>query len=160
MPRHEQQHPVPFAPAQMFDLVADISRYAEFLPWCAGARITKRESQADGQELLHADLVIGYKAFRGTYSSRVTLDRAAMKIDVTHIQGPFKHLVNHWAFLQQPDGGCLIDFMIDFEFQNPIIRKLIGLVFTDAVRRMVQAFEARAHAIYAPIVAADSVANS
>ncbi len=141
----------------MFDLVADISRYAEFLPWCAGARITRRETQADGREVVHADLVIGYKAFRGTYTSRVALDRAAMKIGVNHIQGPFKHLVNHWVFLARPDGGCLIDFMIDFEFQNPIIRKLIELVFTEAVRRMVQAFEARAHEIYAPIAASDSV---
>ena len=141
----------------MFDLVADIPRYAEFLPWCAGARITGRQAQEDGREALHADLVIGYKAFRGTYTSRVALDRAAMKIDVTHIRGPFKHLINHWLFLPQPDGSCLIDFVIDFEFQNPIIRKLIEIVFTEAVSRMVQAFETRAHAIYAPLTAADKI---
>lgn len=135
----------------MFDLVADIPRYAEFLPWCSGARITKREAQADGREILHADLVIGYKAFRGTYTSQVMLDRAAMKIDVSHTRGPFRHLINHWVFLPQPDGSCLIDFMIDFEFQNPIIRKLIEVFFTEAVHRMVQAFETRAHAIYALI---------
>lgn len=132
----------------MFDLVADIPGYPEFLPWCGGARITSREAQADGRELLLADLIIGYKAFRGAYTSRVLLDRAALKIDVTHAKGPFKHLNNHWVFLPQPDGSCLIDFMIDFEFQNPIIRKLIEMVFTEAVHRMVQAFETRAHAIY------------
>lgn len=150
MPRHEQRHPVPFTPAQIFDLVADIPGYPEFLPWCGGARITSREAQADGRELLLADLIIGYKAFRGTYTSRVMLDRAALKIDVTHAKGPFRHLINHWVFLPQPDGSCLIDFMIDFEFQNPIIRKLIEMVFTEAVHRMVQAFETRAHAIYRP----------
>ncbi len=142
---------MPFTPAQIFDLVADIPRYAEFLPWCAGARVTQRETQADGREMLQADLVIGYKAFRGTYTSRVMLDRAGLKIDVTHTRGPFKHLINHWVFLPQADASCLIDFMIDFEFQNPIIRRLIELVFTEAVHRMVQAFETRAHAIYAPI---------
>ncbi len=144
----------------MFDLVADISRYGEFLPWCGGARITKRDAQEDGREVLLADLVIGYKAFRGTYTSRVVLDRAGMKIDVAHTHGPFKHLINHWVFLPQPDGSCLIDFMIDFEFHNPIIRKLIELVFTEAVHRMVQAFETRAHAIYAPVTAANPIGAS
>ena len=157
MPRHEQRRPVPFTPAQIFDLVADIPRYAEFLPWCAGARITKREAPEDGREILYADLMIGYKAFRGTYTSRVVLDRAGMKIDVTHTRGPFRHLINHWVFLPQPDGSCLIDFMIDFEFHNPIIRKLIELVFTEAVSRMVQAFETRAHAIYAPVTTANPI---
>ncbi|MEQ1888573.1 MAG: type II toxin-antitoxin system RatA family toxin [Alphaproteobacteria bacterium] len=157
MPRHEQRRPVPFTPAQMFDLVADIPRYAEFLPWCAGARITKREAAPDGNEVLHADLVIGYLAFRGTYTSRVALDRTGLKIDVTHTHGPFRHLINRWAFLPQPDGSCVIDFMIDFEFKNPIIRKLIELVFTEAVHRMVQAFETRAHAIYAPVSARDKI---
>ena len=96
------------------------------------------------------DLTTCYKAFRGAYSSRVTLDRAAMKIDVSHQRGPFKYLNNHWVFLSQADGGCVVDFFIDFEFHNPIIRKLMDLVFTEAVRRMVQAFETRAHAIHQP----------
>ncbi len=149
MPRHEQRRSVPFSPAQMFDLVADIPSYAEFLPWCAGARIIQSEVTQDGKHVLHADLIIGYKAFRGTYRSLVVLDRAGLKIDVTHLRGPFKHLINHWIFLPQPDGGCEIDFLIDFEFENPIIRKLIELVFAEAVQRMVQAFETRAHAVYA-----------
>lgn len=144
---------MPFTPGQIFDLVADIAKYPDFLPWCRGARVTSREAQSNGRETLHADLVIGYKAFRDTYTSRVILDREALKIDVTHMRGPFKHLVNRWEFLPQSGGGCVIDFMIDFEFQNPIIRKLIEMVFTEAVHRMVQAFEARAHAIYLPIQA-------
>lgn len=135
----------------MFDLVADIPRYTEFLPWCSAARITRHETQPDGREILNADLVIGYKAFRGAYTSRVVLNRAAMKIDVTHERGPFRHLNNHWVFLPQSDGSCVIDFLIDFEFDNPIIRKLIDLVFTEAVQRMVQAFETRAHAVYGPV---------
>ena len=157
MPRHEQKQAMPFSPAQMFDLVADIASYPEFLPWCSAARITKREMLGDGRQALDADLVIGYKAFRGAYSSRVTLDRAAMKIDVSHQRGPFKYLNNHWVFLSQADGGCVVDFFIDFEFQNPIIRKLMDLVFTEAVRRMVHAFETRAHAIYQPVAAEDRI---
>lgn len=135
----------------MFDLVADITRYPEFLPWCSGARINSRQLQPDGREIVLADLIIGYKAFRGTYTSRVVLDRAAMKIDVSQTNGPFRHLANHWEFQPLPEGGCVIDFIIDFEFQNPIIRQLIGLVFTEAVQRMVAAFEARALAIYTPV---------
>jgi len=159
VPRHEQKHPVPFTPEQMFDLVADIGRYPEFLPWCSGARITSRQMQTDGREVVLADLIIGYKAFRGAYTSRVLLDRAAMKIDVTHTKGPFRHLNNHWVFLPRPEGGCLIDFMIDFEFQNPVIRKLIELVFTEAIHRMVQAFETRARAIYTPVAAPGGVST-
>jgi coenzyme Q-binding protein COQ10 len=144
----------------MFDLVADIARYPEFLPWCGGARVNGRQTQPDGREILLADLIIGYKAFRGTYTSRVVLDRAAMKIDVSQTNGPFRHLANHWNFLPLPEGGCVIDFMIDFDFQNPIIRKLIELVFTEAVQRMVAAFETRAHAIYVPIDTATRVSGS
>lgn len=139
----------------MFDLVADIGRYPEFLPWCSGARITSRQKQRDARESVHADLIIGYKAFRGAYTSHVLLDRAAVEIDVTHTRGPFRHLNNHWVFLPSPEGGCLIDFMIDFEFQNPVIRKLIEVVFTEAIHHMVQAFETRAHAIYTPVIAPD-----
>lgn len=135
----------------MFDLVADIDRYAEFLPWCGAARVTKRAPGDDDTEILLADMVIAYKAFRGAYSSRVMLDRASLKIEVTHERGPFKHLRNHWRFIAQPDGSCVVDFFIDFEFENIIIRKLMGLVFGEAVRRMVQAFEARAFAIYARV---------
>mgnify|MGYP003395370919 CR=1 FL=1 len=150
MPRHEQKHPVPFTSGQMFDLVADIASYPEFLPWCSGARINGRELQPDGHEIVHAELIIGYKAFRGTYTSRVLLNRTELKIDVKQTSGPFRHLANHWNFLPRPEGGCVIDFIIDFEFQNPIIRKLIELVFSEAVQRMVQAFEARARQKYAP----------
>lgn len=148
---------MPFSPAQMFDLVADIPSYPKFLPWCGAARILKRETMPDGREMLSADLVIAYKAFRGTYTSQVILDRAAMKIDVTHTEGPFKHLNNDWAFIEQPGGGCVVDFLIDFEFGNIIIRKLIDLVFTEAVRRMVAAFETRAYAIYPRVSAPDGV---
>lgn len=135
----------------MFDLVADIDRYAEFLPWCGAARVTRR-TPGDGEtEELLADMVISYKAFRGAYTSRVTLDRANLKIEVTHQRGPFKHLRNHWWFIAQPDGSCVVDFFIDFEFDSIIFRKLAGLVFGEAVRRMVRAFEARAFVIYAPV---------
>ncbi|HAK63798.1 MAG: type II toxin-antitoxin system RatA family toxin [Pseudomonadota bacterium] len=151
MPRHEQKRLLPFTCDQMFDLVADIPRYPEFLPWCAGARITRRERLGNGQEVVLADLIIGYKAFRGTYTSRVVLDRAAGQIRVDHERGPFRHLHNQWIFLPQADGSCEVDFVIDFEFSNPVIRRLMDLVFTEAVSRMVQAFEARALALYQPV---------
>lgn len=141
----------------MFDLVADIARYPEFLPWCGAARILQRSPAEGGAEVLIADLVIAFKVFRGAYTSRVTLDRAVMKIDVTHERGPFKHLRNHWRFLAEPDGSCCVDFFIDFEFDNFIIRKLMDVLFTEAVHRLVQAFEERAYAMYTPLKSANAI---
>jgi coenzyme Q-binding protein COQ10 len=148
MPTHAERRVVPYTPEQMFDLVAAVERYPEFLPWCVAARINRREGN-----VLWADLVIGFKLFRERFSSRVTLDRAARHIDVAYEKGPLKHLNNHWLFEPHPQ-GCLIDFYVDFEFHSKVLQKAIGLLFNEAVQRMVGAFEKRATALYGPPAAA------
>lgn len=142
MPTHAEQRTLPYSPDQLFRLVADIERYPEFLPWCIGARIKSRKEDA-----LIADLVIGFKMFRERYTSRVLLDEERKVIDVQYLEGPFKHLTNHWKFLEHPD-GCTIDFYVDFEFRSRILQKAIQPLFNEAVRRMVGAFETRAQALY------------
>ncbi len=143
MPTHAEQRVLPYRPDQLFDLVADIERYPEFLPWCVAARIRSRQ----GQEIL-ADLVIGFKMIRERFTSRVKLDRAGRRIDVSYSEGPFKYLNNHWLFEEMPDGSTRIDFFVDFEFRSVMLQKIIGVLFNEAVRRMVAAFEARAKALY------------
>ncbi len=121
--------------------MVDIERYPEFLPWCTGARIRTREG-----DVIHADLVIGYKMVRERFSSKVLLDRP-LRVDVAYSNGPFKYLANHWLF-EPAEGGCIIDFYVDFEFRSRLMRKMIGVLFNEAVRRMVAAFETRARALY------------
>ncbi len=148
MPTHAEQRTLPYTPQQLFDLVADVEAYPEFLPWCAGCRITRREpAGADGADVLYADLSIGYKFIRETFGSRVSLIRPD-HIHVEYLRGPMKNLSNHWRFSDADDGGCVIDFFVEFEFRNPFLQGLIEIFFNDAVRRMVAAFEARAREIY------------
>lgn len=142
MPTHAEQRLLPYTPEQLFDLVADVERYPEFLPWCLGARVRER-----GATTITADLLIGFKMVRERFTSRVVLDRPR-RIDVSYTEGPFRYLNNHWNFVAQPDGGCLIDFYVDFEFRSRMLQKIIGLLFNEAVRRMVGAFEARARHLY------------
>lgn len=142
MPTHAEQRVVPFSQGQLFDLVADVARYPDFLPWCVGARIR----EARGEEIL-ADLMIGYKLVRERFTSRVSLNRRAGRIDVAYTDGPFKYLDNYWVFREHPD-GCLIDFHVDFEFRSVLLEKLIVSLFKEAVKRMVGAFEQRAYALY------------
>ncbi len=142
MPKHSEKRFLPYTPEQIFDLVADIERYPEFLPWCVGARIRSRE----GNEIV-ADLMIGIKMIRERYTSRVTLDRPH-RIDVAYERdGPFKRLTNRWI-LTPVEGGCEVDFFLDFEFRSRTLQRLIGMLFQEAVRRMVGAFEIRARRLY------------
>ncbi len=141
MPSHAEQRQLPYQPAQLFDLVADIESYPQFLPWCRAARIVERRP-----ERVTADLVIGFKMFRETFTSVVTL-APPERIDVEYVRGPLKHLTNRWRFL--PDAkGCTVDFYVDFAFRSRLLEGLIGAVFGEAVSRMVGAFEVRADAIY------------
>jgi coenzyme Q-binding protein COQ10 len=142
MPTHAEQRVLPYSREQLFDLVADIERYPEFLPWCLGARIRERSPT-----LVVADLLIGFKMVRERFTSRVTLDRPR-RIDVSYTEGPFRYLNNHWVFETTPEGGCRIDFFVDFEFRSRVLQKIIGVLFNEAVRRMVGAFEARARQLY------------
>ena len=144
MPTHAEKRTLPYRADQLFDLVADIERYPEFLPWCRAARIRKREG-----DVILADLVIGWKMIRERFTSRVALKKPN-RIDVSYHEGPFKYLNNHWIFLPLPDGSCVIDFYVDFEFHSRMLQKVIGVLFNEAVRRMVHAFEERARALYGP----------
>jgi coenzyme Q-binding protein COQ10 len=142
MPTHAERRTLPYSPEQLFALVADVERYPEFLPWCVGARIRERKPN-----LVVADLLIGYRMVRERFTSRVTLDRPH-RIDVSYSEGPFRYLDNHWLFEPEPGGGCTLDFYVDFEFRSRMLQKIIELLFNEAVRRMVGAFEARAHRLY------------
>ena len=141
MPTHAEQRVLPYTQEQLFDLVADVERYPEFLPWCLGARIRERRAN-----LIVADLLIGFRMVRERFTSRVTLNRPS-RIDVAYSEGPFRYLNNHWVF-EPTDGGCRIDFFVDFEFRSRVLQKLIGVLFNEAVRRMVAAFEGRARQLY------------
>ncbi|AHJ62989.1 type II toxin-antitoxin system RatA family toxin [Granulibacter bethesdensis] len=141
MPKHAERKSVPYQAAQMFDLVADVGRYPEFLPWCVGARVRSRT-----ETLMIADLTIGFGPFRETFTSRVGL-HGPERIDVRYENGPFRYLNNRWTFIPHAN-GCTIDFFVDFEFRNRLLQAAIGTVFTETVRRMVNAFLKRAENLY------------
>ena len=141
MPTFAEERHLPYSQQQIFDLVADVERYPEFLPWCTACRVTKRETQ-----LIEADLLVGFKMLRERFTSRVTLS-APNSIQVEYLDGPFRYLNNHWIFKPSQD-GCVIDFYIDFEFRSRLLHRLIGPLFSEAVRRMVSAFDNRALALY------------
>ena len=146
MPTHAEKKRLPHAPEQMFELVLDVEKYPEFLPWCVATRVRSRESGEDGETIV-ADMVIGYKMFRERFTSKVVLNRPGLRIDVAYSEGPFKYLNNHWVF--EKDGeGTIVDFYVDFEFRSRILQKLIGTVFNEAVKIMVHAFEKRAIKTY------------
>lgn len=126
----------------MFDLVADVGRYAEFLPWVVAVRV-----KSDSEEEMIADLLVGFKAIREKFTSRVLKHRPA-HINVHYIDGPLRDLDNSWSFRALESGGCEIDFCVDFTFRNPVFEALAGQYFDRAFRRMVEAFEQRAAVLY------------
>jgi coenzyme Q-binding protein COQ10 len=146
MPSHSETRTLPYSASQMYDLVADVARYPEFLPWTAAARIRSRKPEGD-HEVMLADLVVSFKVFRETFGSRVTLWPGRKRIDTEYIEGPFKHLHSRWEF-RDVDGGSEVHFEVDFEFRNVILQKAAGLFFFDAMQRIVRAFESRAHQLY------------
>lgn len=149
MPTHAEKRVVPYTAEEMYALIADVGRYPEFLPWCAAARVRGTKPLADGSgEVMDADLIVSFKVYRERFGSRVTLRPAARTIDVEYLDGPFRYLQNHWRFVDAGGGRCEIDFFVDFEFRSAILQKLIGLVFTEAMHRIVRAFEKRAEALY------------
>ncbi len=148
LPQHSDSRILPYTADQMYALVADIERYPEFLPWNTAARIRSRRPGPEGSELVAADLVISFKVFRERFGSRVTLWPAQKRIDTEYLDGPFKYLKSGWRFADLPEGGCKVDFFVDFEFRNAILGKVIGVVFGEAMSRIVRAFEDRAKALY------------
>lgn len=145
MPKHAERKILAHKPVEMFELVMDIAKYPEFLPWCLGSRIRKREGN-----LVVADLVIGFRGIRERFSSRVIGDWEKMRIDVTYENGPFRYLENRWVFTPIDKDKCEVDFYVDFEFRSALLQKMIGLIFEEAVRAMVAAFIKRADVIYNP----------
>ena len=150
MPTHAEKKILPYSDEQLFELVADVRRYPEFLPWCVGARVISRTETE-----LVADLTIGFKMFRETFRSQVTLERPH-HVHVRYLNGPFRYLNNHWRFRPVPGGvapeargpATEVDFFVDFEFKSRLLQAVIGTVFNEAVRLMVRAFERRAYVLY------------
>lgn len=148
MPTHGETRKVPYTAAQMYDLVADVRRYPEFLPWNSAARIRSQTPQPDGRVEMLADLIISFKVFREKFGSRVLLDDEGRHIDTEYLDGPFKFLKSHWKFRDLDEGGSEVEFFVDFEFKNAVLQNLIGVVFNQAMQRIVRAFEDRAAALY------------
>jgi coenzyme Q-binding protein COQ10 len=143
MPTHAERKVVPYSPEQLFDIVADVGKYPRFLPWCVASRV--RNQTKDG---LIGDLTIGFGPFRESFTSKVGLDRPR-RVTVSYENGPFRYLNNQWEFT--PHGtGTEVDFFVDFEFRSRILQAAIGVVFNEAVRRMVNAFLKRAQDVYGP----------
>lgn len=152
MPQHSETRNLPYSAAQMYALVADVAAYPKFLPWCAAARVRSVRETTTGSEML-ADLVISFKVFREKFGSRVCLSPAEHRIDTEYLDGPFRYMQSRWTFTDLEEGGCKVDFFTDFEFKNKVLQSVIGVVFNEAMLRIVKAFEKRADALYGPAAA-------
>ena len=140
--KHEERRIIKHTPSNLFKLVSDVQRYPEFLPWCLGARV-KNNSKNN----FDADLIIGFKIYKEIYSSQVILDHVNKKIIVNYKDGPFEHLDNYWIFKDNMK-GCEVEFMVDFKFKSVFLQTLMETLFSEAVRRMVGAFEKRANELF------------
>ena len=148
MPTHSEIRRLPYSAQQMYDLVADVARYPEFLPWTAAARIRSVEDRGD-HEVMLADLVISFKVFRERFGSRVTLWPEKKVIETEYLDGPFKYMESNWRFEDAEGGGCDVHFDVDFEFRNKLLQSTATFFFNDAMQRIVRAFERRAQELYA-----------
>lgn len=148
MPSFRTTRRVRHTPTEMFDLVADVEQYPKFLPLCEALRVRRRAESGEGVETLVADMTVGYKAIRETFTSRVTLVRPRMRIDVEYVNGPFRYMENRWTFKPAPDDGCDVEFYINYEFKSFALGMLMGTMFDRAFRKFSEAFEERADAIY------------
>ena len=147
MPSFKTTRRVAHAADEMFDLVADVERYPQFLPLCTGLRVLRRQQDDAGRDVLVAEMSIGYKAIAERFTTKVVIDREARTIHVSYVDGPFKYLENRWDF--QPDGdGSAVNFAIDYEFRSMALGLLMGAMFDRAFRRFTDAFETRADTVY------------
>ncbi len=144
MHRFDDTRVLPYGPRQVFDLVADVARYPEFLPWCLAARVGARQG-----DVLTADLVVGTRILRETFTSRVTLGEGVepLRIDVDYIKGPMRSMENHWLFHPHPE-GTRVEFHVAFSFHSRLLEGMMGRLFDEASRKMIAAFEKRARALY------------
>lgn len=154
MPRHHEVRTLPYTPDQMYDLVADVASYGQFLPWVSAVRI-----RSDSQTEMVADLMVGFKALREKFTSKVTKTRAEA-IHVDYLDGPLKYLRNDWKFAPDGKGGTLVDFSIEFEFKSRLFEMVAGQVFDRALRMMINAFEERASKLYASSNDAPGISSS
>jgi coenzyme Q-binding protein COQ10 len=142
VPRHAETRHLPYTPEQMFDLVADVASYGQFLPWVTAIRV-----RSDSPTEMVADMIVGFKGLRETFTSRVVKQRPG-HVHVDYLDGPLKHLSNDWCFRSDGKGGVLIDFVVDFSFKNRLFEMIAGQVFDSALRKMIGAFEVRAAELY------------
>ncbi len=149
MPQYSTKRRVRHAAGEMFDLVADVERYPEFVPLCRALNVRERFSKPDGTEVLVADMTAAYKLISETFTSRVTLDRPNLRIRVEYLDGPFSRLENRWTFRPAGEGSCDVEFFISYEFRSRMLALLMGSMFDLAFRRFAAAFEQRADLVYA-----------
>lgn len=154
MPRHIETRRLPYTPDQMFALVSDVARYPDFLPWVSAIRV-----RSNSDTHLVADMIVGFKGLRETFTSKVEKERPS-RIRVEYVDGPLKYLRNDWGFRPDGQGGCLVDFSVDFAFKNRVFEALAGQVFDRALRKMIGAFEERAAVLYASGAAATGSSSS
>jgi coenzyme Q-binding protein COQ10 len=148
MPQHSNKRRVQHAAGEMFDLVADVERYPEFVPLCRSLKVRQRKSEPDGIEVLVADMTAAYKLISEKFTSRVTLDRPNLQILVEYLDGPFSRLENRWTFRPAGEGSCDVEFFISYEFKSRMLALLMGSMFDLAFRRFAAAFEERADQVY------------
>jgi coenzyme Q-binding protein COQ10 len=148
MPQFSSKRRVRHSATQMFDLVADIERYPEFVPLCKSLKIRQRTPKPDGSEIVVADMTVSFKLVRESFTSKVTLDRPNLKILVEYLQGPFSRLENRWSFEPRSETACDVGFFIAYEFKSRMLAMLMGAMFDTAFQRFAGAFEKRADAIY------------
>src|SRR5436305_9453198 len=148
MPKFSSKRRIRHSASQMFDLVADVERYPEFVPLCKSLKIRQRTAKPDGSEIVIADMTVSFKLVREAFTSRVTLDRANLKIMVEYLQGPFSNLENRWTFEPKGEDACEVGFYISYEFKSRMLALLMGTMFDAAFQRFAAAFEKRADAIY------------
>ena len=148
MPSVRNRRRVQLSAQQMFDLVADVERYPEFVPMCRDLKVRRRSTEEDDRETLVADMTVAYNLVRESFRSRVTLDRPQLQILVEYLEGPFSHLENRWTFRPLGESECEVEFYIDYEFRSRVLGMLMGTMFDAAFRRFAAAFERRADVIY------------
>jgi coenzyme Q-binding protein COQ10 len=149
MPQFATRRRVRHSAAHMFDLVADVERYPEFVPLCRSLKVKNRIPQPEGVEILIADMTVAYKFVRETFTSRVTLDRPNLQVLVEYLEGPFSNLENRWTFHSTGEQTCEVEFFISYEFKSRTLALLMGSMFDVAFRRFAAAFERRADVVYA-----------
>jgi coenzyme Q-binding protein COQ10 len=148
MPRFSTKRRVRHGAGDMFDLVADVERYPDFVPMCSGMRVRSRVDRGEGVTVIVAEMTVAYKLIRQTFTSRATLDRPNLRILVEYLDGPFRHMQNRWLFRSLGEKACEVEFFIEYEFRSRTLALLVGSLFDAVFRRMASAFERRADAVY------------